>query len=69
MTNLKKLMMTAVMMGIIITGLTSAKAGSFNVGLRNNDIQTTTEAKDDRGILVTLTGIIITGLTGIVIHD
>ena len=68
MTNLKKLMMTATMMGILLTGLTTAKAGIIMSDVRSTDAQTSTEAKDDKGIVITgFTGIIITGFTGIVI--
>jgi aspartokinase len=70
MTNLKKLMMTAAMMGIIMAGLTSANAGILLTDSASNNAQTTTEAKEDKGIVITgFIGIVITGLTGIVIHD
>ncbi len=67
MTNLKKLTMTAAMMGILISGLTSAKAGTMLSDFRNNDAPTTTETKDGKGIIVTFTGILISGLTGIIV--
>ena len=66
MTNLKKLMMTAAMMGIIITGLTSAKAGILLSDFTSTDAQTTTEAKDDKGVIVTFTGVIVT-LMGVIV--
>jgi hypothetical protein len=66
MTNLKKLMMTAAMMVILTVGFTSANAGILITQVANTDAQTTTEAKEDKGIVVTLTGIVVT-LFGIVV--
>jgi lipopolysaccharide export LptBFGC system permease protein LptF len=58
MTNLKKLMMAAAMMGILIAGFTSANAGILIANITDNESQTTTEAKDDKGVIVLLTGVI-----------
>ena len=56
------------MMGIIIAGFTSANAGIIMSDFTSTEAQTTTEAKDDKGIIVVnLTGIIVVNLTGIIV--
>jgi hypothetical protein len=66
MKNLKKLVATATLMGIIIIGVTNVNAGII-VSL--SDKQQCTEIDDtkvDNGIIVSLTGIIVS-LTGIIV--
>jgi hypothetical protein len=68
MTNLKKLVMTVAMMGFLVAGFTTAKAGILLTDSASNNAQTTTEAKDDKGVIIlTLTESIILSLTGVII--
>ena len=67
MTNLKKLMMTATMAGILLSGLTSAKAGLMLSDFRSTDAPVVTETKEDKGVILDLTEGIILNLTGVII--
>jgi hypothetical protein len=66
MTNLKKLVMTVAMMGILIVGFTSANAGILIANITDNESQTTTEAKEDKGVVVFFTDVVVF-LSGVVV--
>jgi hypothetical protein len=66
---MKKLMATITLMGILIVGVSTAKAGFLVSDFAPRNPQPCTE-KSNGGIIVTgLTGIIVTGFTGIIITD
>jgi glucose uptake protein GlcU len=67
MTNLKKLMMTVAMMGILIAAFTTAKAGILITDIKGIDAQTTTEAKEDKETILDLIGVIVVNLTGVIV--
>ncbi len=67
MKSIKKLLATATLIGIIIIGATTTKAGiivSYNE--TNKPCTQTTDTKVNNGIIVSLTGIIVS-LTGIIV--
>jgi hypothetical protein len=72
MKNLRNLLTTITLMVVLMTSVTTAKAGILMSDLKGDDTQSCTETKTDSktnwGIVITsLTGIVITSLTGIVI--
>ena len=68
MTNLKKLVATVTLMGIIIIGAKDANAGFLMSDLTDGNTETCTEikdTKDDFGVIYNLTGVIY-NLTGVI---